>query len=82
MQTFHWIEICKISDQNFEEIYENNPAITSLWTFVTTDNLSCATVLSYERNRWKFEHGIRSNMGKEMKSSRNDKYFEIWTFYT
>ena len=41
----------------------------------------CDSVFS-ERNRWKFEHDIRNSLGNEMKSSYNDKYFEIWTFYT
>ena len=36
------------------------------------------SVLSYERNRWKYEHVIRNSIGKQ----NMDKYFEIWTFYT
>ena len=40
--------------------------------------LLCDSVLSYERNRWKYEHVIRNNIGKQ----NMDKYFEIWTFYT
>ena len=42
----------------------------------------CDSVLSYERNRWKFEHVIRNSMGNEIWSIYNDKYFEIWIFYT
>ena len=38
-------------------------------------------VLSYERNRWKFEHVTRNSMKKEIWSIYNGKYFEIWTFY-
>ena len=37
----------------------------------------CDSVLSYERNRWKFEHVIRNSMGNEIWSIYNDKYFEI-----
>ena len=43
----------------------------------------CVTsVLSYGRNRWKFEHVIRNSMGNEIWSICNDKYFEIWIFYS
>ena len=42
----------------------------------------CDSVLSYERNRWKFEHVIRNSMENEIWSIDNDKYFEIWIFYT
>ena len=42
----------------------------------------CDSVLSYERNRWKFEHVIRNSMGNEIWSIYNYKYFEIWIFYT
>ena len=42
----------------------------------------CDLVLSYERNRWKFEHITRNSMGNEIWSIYNDKYFEIWIFYT
>ena len=41
----------------------------------------CDTVLSYERNRWKFEHVVRNSMKNEIWSIYNDKYFEVWTFY-
>ena len=41
----------------------------------------CDSVLSYERNRWKFEHVIRNSMEKEIWSIYNGKYFEILTFY-
>ena len=39
-------------------------------------------VLTYGRNRWVFEHVIRNSMGNEIWSIYNDKYFEIWTFFT
>ena len=42
----------------------------------------CDSVLSYQRNRWKFEHVTRNSMGNEIWSIYNDKYFEIWIFYT
>ena len=42
----------------------------------------CDLVLSYDRNRRKFEHVIKSSMEKEMWSIYNGKYYEIWTFYS
>ena len=42
----------------------------------------CDLVLSYKRNCWKFEHRIRNSMGNEICLIYNDKYFEIWTFYS
>ena len=56
---------------------EKKPTINS-WT----RHALCDSVLSYERNRWKFEHVIRNSMGNEIWSITNDKYFEIWIFYT
>ena len=41
----------------------------------------CDSVLSYEWNRWKFEHVIRNSMGNEIWSIYDDNYFEIWAFY-
>ena len=39
--------------------------------------------VSLRRNSWEFEHAImRNSMGNEIWSIYNDKYFEIWTFYT
>ena len=35
-----------------------------------------------ERNRWKFEHVIRNGIGNEIWSIYNDKYLEIWTFFS
>ena len=32
----------------------------------------CDSVLSKERNRWKFEHDIRNSMGNKIKSSYNE----------
>ena len=45
-------------------------------------HMLCDSVLTYGRNRWEFEHVIRNSMGNEIWSIYNDKYFEIWTFYT
>ena len=56
---------------------EKKPAIKS-WK----RHALCDSVLSYERNRWKFEHVIRINMRKEIWSIYNDKYFEVLKFYT
>ena len=56
---------------------EKKPTINS-WT----RHAFCDSVLSYGRNRWKFEHVIRNSMGNEIWSIYNDKYFEIWIFYT
>ena len=42
----------------------------------------CDSVLSFQRNCWKLEHVIRNSMGNEIWSIYNDKYFEIWTFYS
>ena len=47
-----------------------------------TRHALCDSVLSYGRNRWKFEHVIRNSMGNEIWSIFYDKYFEIWIFYT
>ena len=47
-----------------------------------TRHALCDLVLSYERDRWKFEHVIRNSMGNELWSIYNDKYFEIWIFFT
>ena len=46
-----------------------------------TRHALCDSVLSYGRNRWKFEHVIRNSMGNEIWSIYNDKYFEIWIFW-
>ena len=56
---------------------EKKPTINS-WTH----HALCDSVLIYGRNRWKFEHVIRNSMGNEIWSIYNDKYFEIWIFYT
>ena len=56
---------------------EKKPTINS-WT----RHALCDSVLSYERNLWKFEHVIRNSMGNKIWSIHNDKYFEIWIFYT
>ena len=45
------------------------------------DHVLCDSVLSFERNRWEFEHAVRISMGNEIWSIYNDKYFEIWTSY-
>ena len=55
---------------------EKKPTINS-WT----RHALCDSVLSYERNRWKFEHVIRNSMGNGILSIYNSKYFEIWIFY-
>ena len=55
---------------------EKKPTINS-WT----RHALCDSVLSYERNRWKFEHVIRNSIGNEIESIYNHKYFEIWTFH-
>ena len=55
---------------------EKKPTINS-WT----RHALCDSVLSYVRNRWKFEHIIRNSMGNEILSIYNGKYFEIWIFY-
>ena len=56
---------------------EKKPTINS-WT----RHALCDSVLSYERNRWKFEHVIRNSIGNEIWSIYNDKYFKIWTFFS
>ena len=38
----------------------------------------CNSVLTYDRNRWEFEHVIRSSTGNEIWSIYFNKYFEIW----
>ena len=53
---------------------EKKPTINSIHAL-------CDSVLSYERNRWKFEHVIRNSIGIEIWSIYNDKYFEIITFF-
>ena len=40
------------------------------------------SMLRYERNRWEFKQVIRNGIENEVRSIYNDKYFEIWTFYT
>ena len=42
-----------------------------------TRHALCDSVLSYGRNRRKFEHVIRNSMGNEIWSICNDKYFKI-----
>ena len=42
----------------------------------------CNSVLTYDRNRWEFEHVIRSSTGNEIWSIYFNKYFEIWIFNT
>ena len=44
-----------------------------------TRHALCDSVLSYGRNRWKFEHVIRNSMGNEIWSIYNDKYFIDFT---
>ena len=56
---------------------EKKPTINS-WTRHALYN----SVLSYERNRWKFEHVIRNSMGNGIWLIYNDKYLEILIFYT
>ena len=40
------------------------------------------SMLRYERSRWEFRQVIRNGIENEIRSIYNDKYFEIWTFYT
>ena len=42
----------------------------------------CNSVLSCVRNHWGFKQVIRNSMGNEIWSIYNDKFLEIWTFYT
>ena len=67
----------KLMSAQAAQAHEKKPTINS-WT----RHALCDSVLSYERNRWKFEHVIRNSMGNEIWSIYNDKYFEIWIFYT
>ena len=55
---------------------EKKPTINSWTRHALYDS-----VLSYERNRWKFEHVIRNSRGNEIWSIYNDKYLEILIFY-
>ena len=46
-----------------------------------TRHALCDLVLSYKRDRWKFEHIIRHSMRNKMWLIYNNRYFHIRTFY-
>ena len=61
---------CILSTGGPSSRLEKKPMINS-WTC----HALCDSVLSYERNRWKFEHVIRNSMGNEILSIYNGKSF-------
>ena len=67
----------EISSTETETKHHRPPRLTSRekakinsWT----RHALCDSVLSYERNRWKFKHVIRNSMANEIWSIYNDKY--------
>ena len=73
----HSLYIYIILSQAAQAHVSRKPTMNS-WT----RHALCDSVLSYGKNRWKFEHVIMNSMGNEIWSIYNDKYFEIWIFYT